>query len=243
MHDYPSPLVRIGHTEPVPRRVRATKNDEVVLDTTRAKYVFEWAFYPQFYVPREDVRVELTPTGDTEETDRGTLEWHDLGTAERAARVVTDGPLSGHVRFEWEVLDHWYEEDEEIFVHPRNPYVRVDALRSDRHVRIEMDETLLAESSAPVLVFETGLPTRYYLDKTAVNFEHLVENGLRTACPYKGRTTGYWSTRAGTDDVAWCYEFPTHQLLPIAGLVGFLNERLDFTVDGVLLDRPRTHFS
>ena len=140
-------------------------------------------------------------------------------------------------------MDHWFEEDEEVFVHPRNPYTRVDALRSTRSVRIELDGEELAGSSSPVMVFETGLPTRYYLNRTEVRFEHLVPTPTVTRCPYKGTTTAYWSAVVNGvvhDDLAWCYDFPTRQLLPIAGLVAFYNERVDLFVDGELLERPRT---
>ncbi len=97
-----------------------------------------------------------------------------------------------------------------------------------------------------MLVFETGLPTRYYLNRTEVDFSHLVASDTVTSCPYKGTTTGYWSfTRGDTDiaDLAWTYDFPTRQLLPIAGLVSFYNEKVDIFVDGELLPRPSTHFS
>ncbi len=154
--------------------------------------------------------------------------------------------LSGTVRFEWDALDAWYEEDEQVFVHPRSPYTRVDALRSTRTVRVELDGIVLAESSAPVLVFETGLPTRYYLDRTAVDFTRLIRTGTVTACPYKGTTSDYWSVRAGgtvAADLAWSYSFPTRQLLPIAGLIAFYNEKVDLFLDGQQLERPRTHFS
>jgi uncharacterized protein (DUF427 family) len=154
--------------------------------------------------------------------------------------------LSGTVRFAWEALDQWFEEDEEIFVHPRNPYSRVDALRSTRAVRIERDGVVLATSAAPVMVFETGLPTRYYIDQRDVRFEHLVPSDTRTECPYKGRVSGYWSARIGERihrDLAWMYSFPTRQLLPIAGLVAFLNERVDIFIDGAAQPRPKTHMS
>jgi uncharacterized protein (DUF427 family) len=111
---------------------------------------------------------------------------------------------------------------------------------------VEVDGAVLAESSSPVLVFETGLPTRYYLPRTDLSFEHLVPSATVTECPYKGRTSAYWSARveeAVHADVAWSYDFPTRQLLPIAGLVAFYNERLDVFVDGTRLDRPVTHFS
>lgn len=133
-----------------------------------------------------------------------------------------------------------------MFVHPRDPYTRVDAIRSTRRVRIELDGIVLAESPSPVMVFETGLPTRYYLNRTDVRFEHLRESDTASACPYKGETAGYWSARRGEstdEDIAWSYDFPTRQLLPIAGLVAFYNEQVDVFLDGELLERPRTHFS
>jgi uncharacterized protein (DUF427 family) len=150
------------------------------------------------------------------------------------------------VRFEWAALDAWFEEDEQVFVHPRDPYTRVDALRSDRPVRVELDGVVLADSRSAVLVFETGLPTRYYVNRTDVRFEHLVPSGTVTSCPYKGTTSGYWSVQAGGavhQDLAWAYDFPTRQLLPVAGLVAFYNEKVDTFLDGEPLDRPQTHFS
>jgi len=138
------------------------------------------------------------------------------------------------------------EEDEQVFVHPRDPYTRVDALRSTRPIRIELDGEVLAESGSPVLVFETGLPTRYYLNRTEVNFTPLVSTSTATACPYKGITSGYWTAQIGEasyPDIAWTYDFPTRQLLPITGLVTFYNERVDITLDGQPLTRPVTHFS
>ena len=131
-------------------------------------------------------------------------------------------------------------------MHPRSPYVRVDALRSTRTVRVELEGIVLAESSAPIMVFETGLPTRYYLDRTAVNFAHLRASDTVTACPYKGRTSSYWSvsTRdALHPDLAWSYDFPTRQLLPIAGLIAFYDEKVDVFIDGEAQPRPQTHFS
>jgi uncharacterized protein (DUF427 family) len=254
VNDYPASIVPVNHTAPVPRRVRAYLGAEKVLDTTRALYVWEWPHYPQYYIPLGDVRSDLLVTeGHTQQTGRGLVELHGLRSGEthrpRAARVVTkatvDG-LDGMVRFEWAALDAWFEEDEQVFVHPRDPYTRVDALRSDRQVRVELDGVVLADSRSPVMVFETGLPTRYYVNRTDVHFEHLVPSGTVTSCPYKGTTSGYWSVQAsGTvhQDLAWAYDFPTRQLLPIAGLVAFYNEKVDTFLDGEPIDRPQTHFS
>jgi uncharacterized protein (DUF427 family) len=96
-----------------------------------------------------------------------------------------------------------------------------------------------------VILFETGLPPRYYLNRTEIDFEHLVASDTVTACPYKGRTSGYWSIRLGEQihaDLAWAYDFPTTALAPIAGLVAFYNEKLDILIDGLLQERPTTHF-
>jgi uncharacterized protein (DUF427 family) len=254
MSDYPAVIVPEGHVEPVPRRIRATLAGHTVLDTTRARYVWELPSYPQYYIPLGDVRGDvLVAEGHTQASRRGEAELHGLrvGDAHRpgAARVYAQSPIegvAGTVRFDWDALDAWYEEDERVFVHPRSPYARVDALRSTRRVRVELDGAVLAESPAPVMVFETGLPTRYYVGRTEVDFERLVASDTVTACPYKGVTSGYWSVRAGDTlhaDLAWAYDFPTLALEPIAGLVAFYNEKVDLFLDDRPLARPRTKFS
>lgn len=223
------PAAGPDRVEPAPRRVRGRLGGVVVFDTVRASYGWENPHYPQYYVPVEDV----TP---------GCLVGDGLraGGVERpgAVRVHTDGPAAGTARFEWDALDAWFEEDEQVFVHPRSPYVRVDALRSHRHVVVALGGTVLADTRTPVLVFETGLRTRYYVDRTDVDWTRLEPSPTRTACPYKGTTSGYWSVRdGGATDVAWAYDFPTAPLLPVAGLLGFYDERLDVTVDGVPVAR------
>ncbi len=251
MTGYPKPVTRINHVEPVPRRIRALHNGRVVADTTNALYVWEWADYPQYYIPRRDVREELLISdGRTEDGPRGTLRLYAFAgqgsDAPTVGRLVVETPrdeLVDFFRFEWDAFDAWFEEDEEVFVHPRNPYTRVDALRSTRPVRVELEGVTLAESSSPVMVFETGLPTRYYLNRTEVRFDHLEWSPTVTRCPYKGTTSGYWSAlvnRATHPDLAWAYDFPTRQLLPIAGLVAFYNERVDLFVDGERQERPAT---
>jgi uncharacterized protein (DUF427 family) len=234
--------------------VRARLGGELVLDTTRALYLWEWPYYPQFLIPAEDVDPgALVESGRTHDVSRGTVEVVGLhaGGVERpgAGRRYLDSRIdgvAGTIRFEWAALDAWFEEEEQVFVHPRNPYSRVDALRSTRHVRIELDGLVLADSNAPVIVFETGLPPRFYLDREAVDFSHLEPSGTVTACPYKGRTSGYWSARVAGElhqDIAWSYDFPTAALLPIAGLVAFFDESVDVVLDGERRPRPVTHFS
>jgi uncharacterized protein (DUF427 family) len=253
MVDYPKMIAAINHMEPVPRRIRATIGAHTILDTTRALYVWEWPNYPQYYIPRADVDpAALIDEQHTQRLSRGTVRRHGIRAGDvfraAAARVYTEDAIPGlseMVRFDWDSLDAWYEEEEQVFVHPRNPYTRVDAIRSARSVRIELDGVVLAESLSPVMVFETGLPTRYYLNRSEVDLDHLVPTRTRTACPYKGNTSGYWSIRIGETvhpDLAWAYDFPTGQLQPIAGMIAFYNEKVDVHLDGVLLERPKTHF-
>jgi uncharacterized protein (DUF427 family) len=253
MNDYPAMAAAANRVEPVPRRIRAFLNGETVVDTCRALYVWEWPNYPQYYIPVADARRELlVPEGRTQHSPRGPVDVHGLRVGDvhrpRAVKLLTESSvdvLSGTLRFDWAALDAWFEEDEQVFVHPRNPYVRVDALRSTRTVRVELDGVVLAESSSPVMVFETGLPTRYYLNRTDIYFDHLVPTDAVTACPYKGTTSAYWSVRIGDTvhrDLAWAYDFPTRQLLPIAGMIAFYNEKVDIFLDGRKLERPKTHF-
>jgi uncharacterized protein (DUF427 family) len=224
---------------------------EVVVDTLGARYVWEVEYYPQYYVPLQDVRAGLLEDEDHHQQGRfGTYQRHGVRLGElhrpRAARVLVDSSVEGlgaSVRFEWSAMDAWFEEDEQIFVHPRNPYVRVDALRSTREIEIALEGVVLARSRSPVLVFETGLPTRYYLDRTQIDLTHLEPSSTVTACPYKGTTSSYWSARIGDSlhaDIAWSYDFPTQQLTAISGLVAFYNERVDISLDGVVLTRPET---
>jgi uncharacterized protein (DUF427 family) len=251
--DYPAMAAATGRIEPAPRRVRAFLGGERVFDSVAARYLWEWPNYPQYLIPLGDFAADaLRDEEETHRSSRGPVRRFALrgGDEERggSVRVFTadsDEGLADLARIDWDAPEAWFEEDEQIFVHPRNPYVRVDALRSSRKVRVELEGTLLAESESTVMVFETGLPTRYYFDRTSVDFSSLVPSETETACPYKGRTSGYWSVRVGErtePDLAWTYDFPTRQLLPIAGLVAFYNEKLDISIDGRALLRPETHF-
>jgi len=253
MRNYPQAVAETNRIEPAPRRVRGVLGGKVVFDTSHALYVWEWANYPQYHIPLSDINHEfLIDEEHPQRLSRGTALRHGLRVGDVArpgvARLYTDDSLdglAGTMRFDWDALDAWFEEDEEVFVHPRNPYTRVDALRSTQTVRIELDGTVLASSDSPVLVFETGLPTRYYFNRTDVSFEHLRATDTVTACPYKGKTSAYWSIQIGEDlhkDLAWSYDFPTRELLPIAGLIAFYNEKVDITVAGESLERPTTHF-
>lgn len=234
MADHPARPVEIGHVEPVPRRIRAVAGNVTVLDTVTARYLWEHPRYPQYLIPLEDVAPgALLDEGVTVDRPGGPARRHTLtagGVVRPGAAHVFEG---GATRFDWAALDAWFEEEEQVFVHPRDPYTRVDALRSSRQVRVELDGVVLAESTAPVLLFETGLPTRCYLDHSAVRWAHLRPSATVTACPYKGTTSRWWSAAVGgavLPDVAWSYDHPTREALPIAGLVAFDDDRVDITL-------------
>ncbi len=234
--------VRIERTA---KRVRVFLGGRAVADTTRALLVWEVPYYPTYYLPREDVAVELKPNGrSTHSPSRGDAELYDVAGVSDAALAYPDSPIEAlrdHVRFEWETADAWFEEDEEVYVHPRDPYTRVDVLPSSRHVRVEVDGVTVADSRSPRILFETGLPPRYYLPKTDVRLDLLTPTGTVTRCPYKG-TAEYWSVN-GHADLAWSYRTPLEESGRIAGLISFYNEKVDIYVDGVLQERPTSKFA
>ena len=209
------------------KRVRALLAGRVVADTTRPLLVWEVPYYPAYYLPESDVALDALPEG---------------------AVSRHPGPpqqLRAHVKLDWDAMDAWFEEDEEVFVHPRDPYTRVDILPSARHVRVEVNGETVAESRRPWLLFETGLRTRYYLPKTDVRLDLLEPSDTVTRCPYKGESR-YWSVRAGGElvrDLAWSYPTPLPESERIAGLVCFTDERVDVHVDGVPQPRPKTTFA
>ncbi|MEQ4718588.1 DUF427 domain-containing protein [Nonomuraea sp. B19D2] len=236
--------------EPTAKRVRAYLGGRVVADTTAALLVWEVPYYPTYYFPPADVdESALKATGATRHSPSrgdGLVHTVNSGTIEaaEAALVYRDSPLEqirGHVRFEWDAMDAWFEEDEEVYVHARDPYTRVDILASTRHVRVEVDGVTVADSRSPRILFETGLPARYYLPKTDVRLDLLEHTDTATHCPYKG-TAEYWAVN-GQEDLAWSYRTPLPESEKIAGLIAFYNEKLDIYLDGELQERPKTKFS
>jgi uncharacterized protein (DUF427 family) len=251
--NYPQMAAVRGRVEPAPRRVRGYAGGHLIFDTTAARYVWEVPYYPQYYIPLGDVDTDfLVDENHSQRVQFGSSKLYSIkgGSDDKPpvrvfdAGTDTDGPVAGLVRFEWASIE-WFEEEERIVGHPRNPYSRVDALRSHRHVRVELDGVVLADTHSPVLLFETGLPTRHYIDRTDVFFEHLTPSDTETLCPYKGTTSGYWSVHAGDavyPDLAWTYDYPLPSVAPIAGLVAFYDEKVDVVVDDVRQTRPSTHF-
>jgi uncharacterized protein (DUF427 family) len=234
--------------EPGSKRVRAYLGGELVADTMRPALVWEGPHYPVYYFPLKDVRSELLSKdgGVAHSPSRGdgrTLTVRAGGKeAPGAALRYEDSPipeLGEAIRLDWDAMDAWFEEDEEVLTHARDPFTRIDILPSSRHIRIEVDGVTVAESTSARLLFETGLRTRYYLPKTHVRMDLLVATETASHCPYKGEAE-WWSVRAGEvlhADLAWSYPTPLPESQKIAGLVAFYDEKVDVYVDGVLQDR------
>jgi uncharacterized protein (DUF427 family) len=236
------------------KRVRAYFGGQLIVDTTHPTLVWETPYYPAYYLPFDDVRQEfLTPSSKTEHSpSRGDARYFTITVgstqAEHAAWQYPDSPfeeLRDLIRLDWNAMDAWFEEDEEVFVHPRNPYTRVDILPSSRPVEVSIDGVTVATSTHPTVLFETGLPPRYYLPKVDVRWDLLRESASTSGCPYKGFAR-YWSVDTGktvATDVVWSYPTPFPESEKIAGLVCFYNEKVDLRVDGQPQDRPQTLFS
>jgi uncharacterized protein (DUF427 family) len=232
------------------KRVRVYLGGEVVADTVQPVLVWEVPYYPTYYFPVTDVRTELLEREGsvTHSPSRGDGQRFSVKGTSHAALRYEDSPieeLRDLIRFDWNSMEAWFEEDEQVFTHPRDPYTRVDILASSRHVRVDIDGTTVAESTSPRMLFETGLPVRYYLPKTHVRMDLLTPTDSVTNCPYKGQAE-YWSVGAagaGYRDLAWSYRAPFPESQKIAGLIAFYNEKVDIYVDGVLQARPVTKFS
>ena len=237
-----------------PKRVRAYLAGAVVVDSIAPLLVWEVPYYPTYYFPEGDVLAELVADGgvDLHSPSRGDAKTLSVlaggSRALGAAALYEDSPieeLRGTVRFQWDAMEAWFEEDEQVYTHPRDPHTRVDILASSRRVRVLLDGLLLADSTNPRLLFETGLPTRYYLPRTHVRMDLLERSPTVTHCPYKGQAET-WSVRGGEmlhEDLAWSYPAPLPESQKVAGLMAFYDEKLDIEVDGVLQERPRTKFS
>src|SRR5260370_31764669 len=204
--------VRVEHSR---KRVRILLAGELVADSIGPLLVWEVPYYPTYYIPVGDVKAELIPAGTDTDPRLGAAEVLTVKvaggtTAERSARRYPASPgrqLNDAVRFDWNAMSEWLEEDEPIYTHARDPHTRVDILSSSRHVRIEIDGVTVADSHSPRILLETGLPPRYYLPLTDLRTEVLRPSGSQSQGPYKG-TAAYWSGDTGTDlheDVVWIY--------------------------------------
>jgi uncharacterized protein (DUF427 family) len=196
--------------EPTPKRLRAYLGDQLVADTRSGRLVWEpGRVVPTYAVPESDVVARLDSVGAAFRTD--------------------DPDLAGYLILDFNAFE-WREEDEPIVAHPHDPFKRIDILASTRHIRLEWKGRLLAESSRPLLLFETLLPVRYYLPRADVVVD-LEPTDTVSYCAYKGRAS-YFSVPDGPADVAWTYHEPLREAEPVADRIAFFNERVDVIVDG-----------
>jgi uncharacterized protein (DUF427 family) len=245
------------HAEESPKRVRVIFGGETIADSRRPILLREAGCLPVYYFPQEDVRMELMVRNDHRTTCpyKGEASyWAVLAggkTAENAAwSYLSPSPecseIKGYLAFEWEKMESWYEEEEEVFRHPRDPYKRVDVLHSSRHVLIVIDGQPVAETRRPCLVFETGHPVRYYIPRKDVRMELFERSATSSRCPYKG-IASYWSVRIGDrvfKDNVWSYEETTLECPKIKGLLCFFQERAAvISVDGEPVARPKTKWA
>ena len=243
------------YLEPSPRRIRGRANGEVIVDSVHPQLLYEHGRLPIYLFPREEVRVELLSPSDrvTTSVNKGPARWWDLKLDERVVPAAAweypspppEAPaLAGLIAFNWDSLEEWLEEDEPAIVHARDPYHRVDVVATSRCVRVLLGEQLLAESDRGHVIFETGLPPRWYVPREDVR-ANLTESKTRTGCAYKGFAS-YFSLQLGDrieQDIAWLYEAPRREVSPIAGMIAFFNERVDIELDGERQACPLTPWS
>jgi uncharacterized protein (DUF427 family) len=222
-----------------PRRVRATFGGETVFDTVRAMLVHETGLLPQVYVPQDDIRADLLRPTDhhTYCPFKGTASyWSVTAGGQVAENAIWAYPdpnaesrwLQGYAGFYWGAMDEWYDEDERVEGHMRDPYHRVDVRRSSRPVRVLLGDTVLAETRRPLLLSETGLPNRFYILIADVRQDLLEESDTHTMCPYKG-TASYWTVSAGgrkLADAVWSYPQAEGDASAISGYQCFIHDEL-----------------
>jgi uncharacterized protein (DUF427 family) len=238
------------HIEQSPKRVRVEFAGAVVADSLSPLLLLESTYLPVYYFPFSDIRTEflIESAHRTVCPYKGDARYWHIQVAGRRAEnalwaylepIESAAALGGHAAFYWDKMDRWLEEDEEVIRHPRDPYHRVDVVRSFRTVEAVLAGRALARSNATFFLFETWMPTRYYIPKSDIRMDLLTPSASRTQCPYKG-TASYWSaTLEGKtwEDVGWSYEDPLPECPRIKGFISFYAEKLDFlTVD----DRPAT---
>jgi uncharacterized protein (DUF427 family) len=230
---------------------------ETIADSKRVKLVREPDILPAYYFPRADVRTDFFAPSARKIVDpqKGEAAYWSIRSGNKTAEDATwsfvnpspaAAALKDHFAFDWPKMDKWMEEDEEIFKHARDPYKRVDALPSTRHVRVVIDGKTVAETRRPHLVFETNHPVRYYIPQDDVRMDWLMPSATTSRCPYKGAAS-YWSVQMGDEifvDLVWGYMDPIAECPKIKGLVCFFHEQgCDIYVDGELVERPKTKWA
>jgi uncharacterized protein (DUF427 family) len=231
------------YIEEFPRRIRAVLAGETVLDTTRGKLLHETGHLPVLYAPVEDLRPDvLEATDHTSHCPfKGDASYYSIRVGDRVAENVAwyypaphddAAPIAGHAALYWKKMDAWFEEEEPVFGHLRDPYHRVDVREGSRHVRIEAGGETVAETDRPKLLFETGLPVRFYIPPEDVRSDLLRPTETSSVCPYKG-SASWWSVEVGgrrLEDVAFGYPEPLPEAQAVRDHVCFLGEGVETEV-------------
>ena len=243
--------------EPCPKRVRVIFGDEIAADSIRVITLLEQGHIPVYYFPKTDVNMDiLSETGRASHCPhKGHARYWSLAAggkrAENAAWAYDAPPphmsgLRDHVAFAWNEMDRWLEEDEEVFVHARDPRKRIDITISGREVEVVLGGETVARTNAAMFLFETDLPTRYYVPADDVRMDLLTPSESRSQCPYKGEAV-YWNATVGGDtwqDAVWSYPEPVEESGRMREHLCFYNEVVDvIRVDGVDQPRPKTKWS
>jgi uncharacterized protein (DUF427 family) len=248
----PPPSGRVLYLEPSSKRVRVVVAGEVIADSRQPFLLHESGHQPIYYFPPRDVRSDVLEASDrvTHCPKKGDASYYTIRVGDRLVdagawyypKLIEGAPpeLEGMIAFYWNRVDRWLEEDEEVFVHPRDPYHRVDILRTDRHVRVFRGDEALADSERATALFESNLPPRWYIPREDVLAE-LEPSDTVTRCPYKG-VASYYSV-GDERDLLWCYEDPIPDAARIKGLLCFFNERVDIELDGEIQERPESPWS
>ncbi|KAF7594769.1 hypothetical protein BBP40_008476 [Aspergillus hancockii] len=244
----PPPFPYAGYSEDIIRRVRVLFNGQYVVDAPQPKLVWEHPYYPVYYFPRSDIRSQYLAHKNVNSNGDAV---YDLVVGDRtsssAATLIQSGPLKDYAKFETNRVDAWFEEDERVYCHPKDPYKRILILQSSKHVRVEVDGYEIASTTHPKLLYETGLPVRTYIPPMDVRLDLLKDDvDLTTSCPYKGDADYYIIKLPNGQEksgLAWWYKMPTAESAGIKGHIAFYDEKVDVWVDGVKQDRPLTKFS
>ncbi|KAJ3472894.1 hypothetical protein NLI96_g13209 [Meripilus lineatus] len=231
-----SPPFSDPHIERSLKRVRVLFGGKYIVDTTNAKLVWFKPWYPTYSFSLDDIDQKYLVKSIQSPSEQR----YDIVVGDRKAEAAVthhiEGDYKGLATIEFGAVDAWFEEDEQIFVHPKDPYKRVDVLQSSRHVRVELNGIELANTKKPRLLFETGLHVRTYISKTDCRLDLLEPSTTTTQCPYKGVANYYHVNLPSGEqvkDIVWWYRTPQPECGDIKGLVAFYDEKVDVFVDGV----------
>lgn len=242
---------------PTGSRIRAYFGGKLLADSREALLVRESAFKMHYAFPEADVRMSFLQKieKEMESPSKGRILFYHIddgngSRAEKAAHAYPDlkeerPDLRGYIFFNWNAMDRWLEEEEELIGHPRDPFTRIDVRKSSRRVKVKFNETVIADTKNPWILMETGLPIRYYIPEEEINWEYLVPIEKSTICPYKGRSK-YWTVRVGNEEAsesAWAYPEPLQDAERVQGSVCFAQEKLSVYVDGLMEESPPQYFT